>query len=139
MKRNKILTAIIALMISALALTACGKSEFSGNWEGEKKMSITAEKAAKGDFFMSGSLHVEEGEQIAIDANLTKGSIRVELLGAPAEQSADSLPVINEEPIMKADLKNKDGASGTVPAGDYMVKATCLEKATGTVMIEVKK
>ena len=48
MKRNKILTAIIALMISALALTACGKSEFSGNWEGEKKMSITAEKAAKG-------------------------------------------------------------------------------------------
>ena len=61
MKRNKILTAIIALMISALALTACGKSEFSGNWEGEKKMSITAEKAAKGDFFMSGSLHVEEG------------------------------------------------------------------------------
>ena len=106
MKRNKILTAIIALMISALALTACGKSEF---------------------------------EQIAIDANLTKGSIRVELLGAPAEQSADSLPVINEEPIMKADLKNKDGASGTVPAGDYMVKATCLEKATGTVLIEVKK
>ena len=63
----------------------------------------------------------------------------MELLGAPAEQSADSLPVINEEPIMKADLKNKDGASGTVPAGDYMVKATCLEKATGTVLIEVKK
>ena len=101
MKRNKILTVIIALVISALALTACGKSEFSGNWEGEKKMSITAEKAAKGDFFMSGTLHVEEGEQIAIDANLTKGSIRVELLGAPAEQSADSLPVINEEPIKR--------------------------------------
>ena len=130
---------VFILLLALLMLAACGKSEFSGNWEGEKKMSITAEKAAKGDFFMSGSLHVEEGEQIAIDANLTKGSIRVELLGAPAEQSADSLPVINEEPIMKADLKNKDGASGTVPAGDYMVKATCLEKATGTVMIEVKK
>ena len=121
MKRNKILTAIIALMISALALTACGKSEFSGNWEGEKKMSITAEKAAKGDFFMSGSLHVEEGEQIAIDANLTKGSIRVELLGAPAEQSADSLPVINEEPILPTEVGMADGQT---EAGTFMCVLT---------------
>ena len=61
MKRNKILTVIIALVISALALTACGKSEFSGNWEGEKKMSITAEKAAKGDFRCKSDKGIDQG------------------------------------------------------------------------------
>ena len=139
MKKRSILTVILALAISVLALTACGKSEFSGNWEGEKKMTITAENASQNDYFMSGTLTVADGEQVVISANLTKGSVRVELIGVPEGQSIDSVPEMDGEPIMKADLKNKDGASGTVPAGDYMVKATCLEKATGTVLIEVKK
>ena len=139
MKRNHILTVILVLAISALALTACGKSEFSGNWEGEKKMTVTAVNASPNDYFMSGTLTVADGEQVAISANLTKGSVRVELIGVPAEQSIDSVPEMDGEPIMKADLKATDGASGTVPAGEYMVKATCLEKATGTVVIEAKK
>ncbi len=139
MKRNHILTVVLMLAISVLALTACGKSEFSGDWESEKKMTITAKNASEDGYFMTGTLTVAEGEQISISGDLKKGSIRVELIGAPAEQSIDSLPEMDGEPVMKADIKAADGASGTVPAGDYMVKATCLDKATGTVLIEVKK
>jgi len=86
---------------------------------------------------MLGSLEVDEGEQIVITSELTKGSIRVEIIGTPAEQSIDEVPDMNGEPIITADLKNTDGTSSTVPAGSYMLKATCLEKATGTVLIEV--
>jgi len=31
-----------------------------------------------------------------------------------------------------------ENAVGTMPAGHYLVKATCLEKATGTVHVNVK-
>ena len=43
-------------------------------------MTITAQNADKDAFFMVGSLDVADGEQIDISANLTKGSVRVEIV-----------------------------------------------------------
>ena len=138
MKRNKALIAIMALVLSLLMLTACGKSEFGMSENTGKRMVVTAQNADKDAFFMVGSLEVDEGEQIAITSNLTKGSVRVEIIGVPAEQSIDELPDLNVEPIITANLHSNDQQSGTVSAGTYMLKATCLEKATGTVLIEVQ-
>ena len=137
MKRMTSFTMIIALVLSMLVLTACGKSEFGLSENTEKKMTITAENADKDAFFMVGSLEVADGEQIAITSNLTKGSVRVEIIGMPAEQSIDQIPDMNAEATLAADLKGTDSVSGTVEAGTYMLKATCLEKATGTVLVEV--
>ena len=120
-----------------LVLTACGKSEFGVSENTEKKMTITAENADKDAFFMVGSLEVADGEPIAITSNLTKGSVRVEIVGTPEEQSIDQIPDMNAEATLTADLKSTDSVSGTVEAGTYMLKATCLEKATGTVLVEV--
>ena len=128
---------IIALVLSMLVLTACGKSEFGLSENTEKKMTITAENADKDALFMVGSLEVADGEQIAITSNLTKGSVRVEIIGTPEEQSIDQIPDMNAEATLTADLKSTDSVSGTVAAGTYMLKATCLEKATGTVLVEV--
>ena len=131
----------IALLLAILllsALTACGRSEFGPSENTGKKMTITAENAARDAFFMSGSLEVAEGEQIVITSDLAKGSIRVEIVEVSEEQSIDKLPDLDGEAILTAELDSTEGASGTVPAGWYMVKATCLEKATGTVRIEVK-
>ncbi len=134
--KNKsiVLIMILALM---LTLTACGKSEFGVSENTEKKMTITAENADKDAFFMVGSLEVADGEQIAITSSLTKGSIRVEIVGSPEEQNIDQIPDMNAEATLTADLKSTDSVSGTVEAGTYMLKATCLEKATGTVLVEV--
>ena len=125
-------------MLAALLLTACGKSEFGMAENTAKRMTIAADNADKKDFFMVGSLEVEDGEQIVVTSNLKKGSIRVELIGTPAEQSIDQLPEMNGEATLTAELTGTDGVSGTVPAGSYLLRATCLEKASGTVEIEVQ-
>ena len=137
MKKEKCYALFLALAILALTLTACGRSAFGVTENTGKRMTITAERADKDAFFMLGTLEVDEGEQLAINANLTKGAIRVEIIAVDAEQSIDKLPNMDSEPALMANLKATESTSGTLPAGDYLLRATCLEKATGTVQIEV--
>ena len=137
MKKNNSLALLVLLAFAALLLAGCGSSTFAVTENTEKRMTITAERAAKGDFFMVGTLEVAEGEKIVITSELTKGSIRVEIIGTPEEQSIDKLPETDGAPIITANLDSGDMTSGTVPAGNYLMKATCLEKATGAVVIEV--
>ena len=132
------LSVTVLLVLSALALTGCGKSVFGLNENTEKRMVIEAKNAQKDAFFSVGSLEVDEGEKIEISSDLKKGSVRVEIIGMSGEQSIDKLPEMDGEPIIAADLTTTDGCAGTVAAGSYMLSATCLEKATGTIQIEVK-
>ena len=134
---RKIIAAILAGILSLLMLTACGKSQFGLTENTEKRMVITAERAAKDDFFLVGSLKVDEGEQITISSDLEKGSVRVEIFRWGEEQDADTPPETGGEATLTANLHAADGASGTVEPGNYSLKAVCLEKATGTVTIEV--
>ena len=138
MKKRNTFAVILVLALLALTLTACGKSEFGVSENTGKQMTITAKNADKDAFFMVGSLEVDDGEQIVIRSELTKGSIRVEIIGAPEEQSIDELPEMDGEAILTATLRNAEGSSGTVPAGSYLLKAVCLEKAAGSVVIEIK-
>ena len=141
MKKDKSRSAgsmIIAILILMLTLTACGKSEFGVTENTGKQITVTAQNADKDASFMVGSLDVAEGEQIVITSNLTKGSVRVEIVAASEKQSIDKLPDMNGEAIITADLESGESVSGTVAAGSYLLRATCLKKATGTVQIEVK-
>ena len=137
MKKRNTRTKILALVLSTLMLTACGKSEFGLSENTEKRMTITAERADKDAFFMLGSLEVDDGEQIVITSHLTKGAIRVEIVGAP-EESIDTLPQMNGAAILTADITATEGASGKVPAGSYLLRASCLKRATGSIQIEVR-
>ena len=91
---------------------------------------------------MVGSLEVEEGEEISITGELDKGAVTVEIVAAPAEEHKEDEPDLNAEAILTANLDSSsegtDTISGTMDAGSYMVRATCEEKATGTIMVEVK-
>ena len=89
MRRTAVL---MALLLLALALTACGKSVFGMTENTEKRMTITAENADKDAFFMIGTLVVDNGEQIDITSNLSDGEVRVEIVAIPEEQSIDKLP-----------------------------------------------
>ena len=135
---NHMVAVILALLLSMLMLTACGKSEFGVTENTGKRMTITAENAEKDAFFMVGALEVDEEEQIVIASDLTKGSVRVEIVEAPEGESVEELTAADGDAILTANLKTTEEASGTVPAGSYLVKATCLERATGTVQIEVQ-
>ena len=135
MKKRVFMIIAAVCVFAILAMTSCGKSEFGMKENTEKHMVISAENATVDSMFEVGTLEVEEGESITITSNLEKGSVRVEILGQP-EQTIDEVPEMLGESIMKADLSPGDSQSGTVDAGSYLIKATVLEKATGTVDID---
>ena len=137
MKRICALTAAAAMVLSAALFAGCGKSEFTANDFTEKEMVIIAENAAKDSMFEVGTLTVEEGEKISMTADLKKGEILVEIIEEPENQSIDELPDLDRDPILSSKMKNSDAVSGGMPAGSYSVRATCLEKATGTIVVEV--
>ena len=137
MKRNNTLAILAIVIMAALMITACGKSEFGATENTGKLMTINAQKAAKDDFFMIGSLEVADGEQIEIKSGIEEGVVKVEIIAAPEEQSAEEIPDMDGEPVITANIDVHNSFAGTLPAGSYMVKATCIEKATGTISIEV--
>jgi len=137
MKRRNRFALITVLAILMLTFSACGQSYFKVDENTDKSMLISAQKAGKDSYFMSGSLTVEEGEEITASADLSKGRIRVEIFLESGEQSKDQMPQLEEEPALSANLQGTDSMSGTVNPGTYMVQATCLEKATGSIVIEV--
>ena len=138
MKRIKAFTVITILVLLAVSFTGCGKTVFGVTDNTEKQITITAQNADKDAYLMVGTLEVADGEQIVITSGLEKGSVRVEIVAAPEDQSIDVFPDMEGAAIITADVSGADAASGTVPAGFYLVRATCLEKAAGTVLIEVK-
>ncbi len=135
MRRFAILA--LALVLCALTLAACEKSEFGVIANTEKHMTIDAVNADKDNFFMAGTLEAAEGEQVTIAANLKSGSIRVELVAADT-QGGDRLPETDGDAIIMANLEATDSSTSTLSAGSYMIRATCLEKATGTVEINLE-
>ncbi len=52
-------------------------------------------------------------------------------------ENEEEVPDTEAEAIITANISGADGASGTVEPGSYMLRATCTEKATGTVVVEV--
>ena len=135
MKKRSIIAFVLILALAALTMAGCGKSEFTVIDNNSKRMLISAENAGKGLTFTVGTLEVAEGEQISLTAQLSRGSIRVEILQAPETLSADALP--DGDAILTADLKTTESASADMAPGSYLVRATSLEKATGTVLAEV--
>ena len=137
-KRKKRIIPVIVLALLTMTIAACGKSEFKVDGNTEKQMTITARNAEKDAFFMVGSLEVDDGEQIVITSGLDKGSIKVEIVKQTETESAERLPDLDGEAVITGNVVRTDVVSGTIPAGSYLLRATCLEKATGTVQIEVK-
>ncbi len=126
------------LAVLAVLLTACSAYYFGMDMdESGKQATIKAENAGKDDFFAGGSLEVEEGGQIVFIPDLQKGTVRVELIGMPEEQSIDKLPEIGDASIT-ADLSGTESVTAAAAPGSYLIKATCIEKATGTVRISVE-
>ena len=91
MKRIISIIVVAVLAVSMLAMTSCGKKEFSGSLDDEKNMTITANRADEGDYFMTGTLEVADGEEVTIDSNLESGSISVQFIGSGGEQNIEEL------------------------------------------------
>ena len=130
-----VLAAVLAM--SMLAMSSCAKQEFGVTDNTEKAMTITAKNAEKDTMFMVGSLEVEEGEQVSISSDLESGSVKVEIIPGADDQSIDELPDMDGEAVITAEVGPGAGSSGTLDPGSYMLRATVVEKATGTIQVDV--
>lgn len=135
---KKRIAVILSLALSVLLLAACGKSEFGVIQNDPDRIVISAENAEKDAFFVTGTLEAAEGQQIVAAADLEKGSIRVEIYAAPeGEESVNELTDLGDA-LLTGDLKADERFEGGMAAGSYLVKAICLERATGSVEITVE-
>ena len=136
MKRRRIIVFAAMLAVAMMVITACGTSEFSIDCSDEKAVHVDADNAKQDDWVVTGSLTVEDGEQVVMTANLEEGEIKIELFGTSGDDSIEELPEIPEgEPAMMFLAKGTDSMSGGLAAGSYMIKATVTEKAKGTIDI----
>ena len=138
MKRVLSIIAAAVLAVSMLAMVSCGGTEFSGIVDSDKDMTINAVNAGAGEYFVTGTLVVDEGEQVAIDTNLEKGELTVEFIGSPEEESIDELPELDGDATYTAYLSGTNSQAVSFGTGSYMVKVTATERATGTVEISVQ-
>lgn len=128
----------IAVMALTLFMTACGGYEFSGSSTDEKSMTITAKNADADDYFLTGTLVVDEGQMIKIAPSLEKGGVRLEFIRAEGEGNIDELPELDGEAVVTANVTGTEEQGYGGATGSFMVKATVTEKATGTIDITIE-
>ena len=137
MKKLMSVVAVIVLAASMLTLVSCGKSELTGEVIDEKSMTVTASKADTGDYFVTGSLEFEEGEQLRIEPNLESGEMTIEFINGEGMDNPDELPELDGDAQYTAFISGTNSQTVSMPSGTYMVKVTVTEKATGDVAINV--
>lgn len=129
---------LAVLLLAVVALTACAKSEFGPIETGEKRMVINAENADKDSAFTLSTLEVAEGEEVVITGALEKGMIRVEVFPAEAGEDAADATFSEDSVVLTADIKANEQAAAEFSPGSYLLRVTCLEKASGLVYVEAK-
>lgn len=137
MKRMKAFIAVALMAVLVFALAACAKSEFNVTESTESKMTFQAVNTSKDVAVTTAELVVFDGDQVSITGNLTEGTIKIELFEITDEATIDNLPNTSEGAIVMANISNKDSQTVDMLPGSYLVRATCLEKANGTVDVEV--
>ena len=141
---KKTLSVLIAV-IMVFALTACGAKNsdptLAGEILDEKSMEITANKADPDDFLLTGTLMIEDGEQVYYDHKLDAGEIEIEFIPSEEEQSIEELPDYeNADPANVLHLSGNGEGSTYFGSGSYMVKVTAVgkKKTVGTVTLNIK-
>lgn len=137
MKKLLSIMAVMVLTASMLTMVSCGKSELSGEIIDDKSMAVTASKADTGDYFVTGSLEIEEGEQLSIEPNLESGEMTIEFISAEGMDNPDELPELDGEAQYTAFISGTNAQKVSMPSGSYMIKVTVTDKATGSVTINV--
>ncbi len=134
MRKQIALTLITILSVLLLASCETSKSEFTSNALNDTQVTFSAETADEDVSLTAGYLVLEKAGSIVASAELTEGTIRVEIFKAAEGEDVET----EGEAIMTGDLINGESATGTFEPGRYVVKATVLKKATGSVTVKIE-
>ena len=116
MRKQIALTLITILSVLLLASCETSKSEFTSNALNDAQVTFSAETAEEEASLTAGPLVLEKAGSIAASADLTEGSIRVEIFKAAEGEDAET----EGEAIMTGDLINGESATGTFEPGRYV-------------------
>ena len=111
-----------------------------------KNCVIIFDNVDEGDFAMSGTVTVADGEIVTLEKNIEKGSVRFELV--PSEYAvridadlSDMPATENTETAVFTEEISGNGAE-TITAlspGDYYVRITAVGKTNGSAILQVRK
>lgn len=141
MKVKKYLALVaIAALVSAMFLTACSSSEFATvSDENGKSMIITATNAGTDSSSISGSLIVGDNDEIIIESSLEEGSIQLDFLSGEDFDDMEDVPSGEVDSLLEAVVGPGETQTCEISSGEYMVKVSVLEKATGSVNVTIKE
>lgn len=138
MKKKSIFISLMILTLAMFVMVSCGGgTTLSADVQGEDHIVITADKAADGDFLQTGSLVVGADQQITIDSQLDPGAIQLEFISTEGMDDIEEIPE-GSEALYTAAVNGIESQAVSFGEGEYMVRVTVTEKATGTVDIVVK-
>ena len=138
---KKVYTILIALAMVLVFAACSSKPTLVGEMADDgKSMEITANKADIGDFMMSGSLEVAEGEQVAYENQMEKGALEIQLIPGAENQNIEELPELDGEAAKTLELSGTESGSADLAPGSYMVKVTVTgdEKAKGMATLKAE-
>ena len=95
MKKITAVLLIAVLLLSSLSFSGCGKKELVVTENTGKLIVIEAKRASEGNFFVTGTLEVADGEKIAITSGLKKGEIKIEILSLDGLDDSSTVPDLN--------------------------------------------
>lgn len=143
-KMKRMITAILAALLSMSLLAGCGKGEFSVGISEDNTAAIEAINAKAGSEGAAGTLTVEENQKIVIIPNFEgDGAVTIQLKSFELGESAESeelLSALNAEgAVFDETITGTEPVEYEVPAGDYMVFATAQNKVTGTATVTLER
>ncbi len=151
---KKKLMIVTLAVLTVLMLAACGKDDGDTFTtlnqdiaEDGKSCTVEAKDAGEGDYTVSGSLIVEEGQKLQIvsdiegDGTITlEFSTNEELDSLDGDASGDELKdaAENYQPVLTVKGAGSEIGEYEIAPGEYYVKATANKGCTGTVKVTVE-
>lgn len=136
-KRTILMIACVAALVIGFA--GCGKSNFGLVVNEDLNIEITAENAGKDMTGATGTFTVGEGDDVKIEPNFEKGKVLVEFYPTgDSDENADAEAFTPKgKPEFDVEVSGTEPIECGFAAGDYMVRATVLEKASGIAVISL--
>ncbi len=139
MKKIHIFTAVVLALLTVLAAGCSSESaSMSVDLSDEKTALIEMENATDDHQLVSGTLAVEEGEEVVIEAELSDGSdVLIEYYAGEEEQDIDEVPELSES-AYETEHKGSGTMTITVDPGYYYLRVTPQSKSTGKITMTVR-
>ena len=130
---------LLAVFAMAMFMTSCHSSDFGVTANDDNSISVLAENAGDDMTGTAGNLTITDQDEIVVTPALDKGEVTIEFFDASGFDDSEETPDLDEaEAQATVTVSGSEETVVGVAAGEFMVRATGGEDATGSVEITVR-